>query len=402
MANTIHCTTCWASFEIAELRFIAEHPNLFCDPIAGENEQLRFRPSLFDNRGVAIDPMGANCTRIACPVCRCELPRRILHDEILPISIIGTPASGKSCLLASGLRELRRKGASLGYTLIDAAPSLNTHIHSLEETLFPQDNTSSTAQIGKTDPNDLSAYKEVLVGIGESSVPRPIHYSWRDNVNDSRTIVFHDTAGEAFLHENSITPSIEHLGSANTLIFVLDPFQDPSFRNVISKNDPQLEIFSKSGSARQDLLILETAERIRKLQGKSDFEKIDIPLVFAINKFDAWKHLLDDFDSTTIPIYNDENGNIQINERVIKNVNDQMREMLMLKANVPDWIDAIDAISHDATIVPCAPLGVSPSGDEFGSLQVEISALSPIWAHIPFLIAIQKSFEFEKKLQQIT
>lgn len=397
MANTIHCTTCWEKFPISHLRFIAEHPKLMWDPISGENESLRFRPSVFNESGVAIDPMGANCTRIACPRCRCELPRRILHDQILPISIIGTPASGKSCLLATGLRELRREGPALGYTLIDAAPSLNNHIHELEEKLYPQEVTNSTAQIGKTDPNDLSTYKEILVGVGESSVPRPIHLTWRDNTNESRTIVFHDTAGEAFLHNSGITPSIEHLASANTLIFVLDPFQDPGMRDVISKVDPQFQIFSKGGSARQDLLILETADRIRRLQGKSTEDKLNIPIIFAINKLDAWQSLVDDIDFSISPFTIDSEGNTSLNFEVMELVNNSLRKMLL--TYVPDWLDAMDAISSDITIVPSAPLGISPIGDEFGSLKIEIKSVSPIWAHVPFLMAIKKSLEFEKQLE---
>jgi hypothetical protein len=312
----------------------------------------------------------------------------------LPISIIGTPASGKSCLLATGLRELRRNGPALGYTLIDAAPSLNTHVHDLEEKLFPQETTSTTAQIGKTDPNDMSTYTEILVGIGESSVPRPIHLTWRDKTNDSRTIVFHDTAGEAFLHSSNITPSIEHLASANTLIFVLDPFQDPGLRDVLSKTDPQFKIFTKGGSARQDLLILETADRIRRLQGKSTEEKLNIPMVFVINKLDAWATLVDDIDFSISPFTIDDEGNTKLNLEVIESVNKSMR--IMLQTYVPDWLDAMDAISTDITIVPSAPLGISPTGDEFGSLQIEIASVSPIWADVPFLMAIKKSLDFEE------
>ena len=394
MSNTIHCTTCWASFEINQLRFIAEHQLLSSDPVAGKEAMLRFRPSVFDKRGAAIDPEGASCTSIACPRCRCELPRKILHDPILPISVVGSPASGKSCLLASGLRALRRSGTELGFSLIDAAPSLNTHIHELEEKLFPRESGKSNVHIGKTDPSDLSTYKQILVGIGETSVPRPIHLTWKDTKNQPRTIVFHDTAGEAFVHKTKITPSIEHLASATSIIFVLDPLQDPATRQLIKVNDPQVDLFEKGGSSRQDLIILETADRIRKLKGMTSEEPIDIPMIFAINKFDAWSSLLTGVEISSNPVIENKNGKLQLDYHLIEDVNKITRNML--SKHVPDWIDSIDSISSNATIIPCAPLGISPTGSEFGALEINTSSVSPIWAHIPFLLAIEKGFQFEQ------
>lgn len=396
MPNTLHCTTCWASFELNQLRFIAEHPLLSSDPVAGKDAMLRFRPSVFDKRGAAIDPEGASCTSIACPRCRCELPNKILHDPILPISVVGSPASGKSCLLASGLRTIRRSGTEFGFSLMDAAPSLNTHIHDLEETLFPRERGKSNVHIGKTDPSDLSTYKQILVGIGEASVPRPIHLTWKDIKNHQRTIVFHDTAGEAFLHKTKLSPSVEHLASATSIIFVLDPLQDPATRHVLDVNDPQVELFEKSGSSRQDLIILETADRIRKLRGLTNQEPIDIPMIFVINKFDAWSSLLTDVEISDNPVIEKNDGNVQLDYHLIKDVNNSIRNML--SEYLPDWIDSIDSISSNSTLIPCAPLGISPTGGEFGALEINTSSVSPIWAHIPFLIAIEKGFQFEHNL----
>jgi hypothetical protein len=393
MSRTIHCTTCWASFEVNQLRYIAEHPTLVSDPVAGEDAMLRFRPSIFDNRGSAIDPEGSSCSSVACPKCRCEFPNKLLYDEILPISVVGSPASGKSCLLASGLRSLRRLGSKLGYTLIDAAPSLNTHIHELEEKLFPRGTAESSVHIGKTDPSDLSAYKQIIAGKGEISVPRPIHYTWRDGNNQTRTVVFHDTAGEAFTHKNKMSSAIEHLAASKAIIFVLDPLQDPSTRHLLNKNDPQIDLFEKGGSSRQDLLILESADRIRKLKGLSNKDRLDIPMIIAVNKYDAWASLLKEVDLSNSPLLRDKTGGYSLDEQLINDVNTSMRDMLY--DHLPDWMDAIDSFAANPIIIPCAPLGIAPDGDEFGALQINTSALSPVWADIPFLLAIQHGLDFE-------
>ena len=395
MKKSFRCTTCWASFELSQLRYIAEHPSLTSDPVAGKDTMLRFRASVFDNRGAAVDPAGASCTSIACPRCRCELPRRLLADPMLPISVVGSPASGKSCLLATGLRALRKCGPKLGFSLIDAAPSLNTHIHDLEEKLFPQEADESHVHIGKTDPSDLSTYEQIVTGIGETTVPRPIHLTWCDKENPSRTIVFQDTAGEAFVHKNKMSPAIEHLASASSIIFVLDPLQDPATRHALHVNDPQLDLFEKGGSSRQDLLILETADRIRRLKGLSNERQLDIPMIFVINKFDAWSSLLKDVDVPENPILQDNKGNSHLDDQLINDANRYTRNMLT--EYVPDWIDSIDSISSNATIIPCAPLGISPTGNEFGALEINTARVSPIWAHIPFLLAIQKGFKFEQE-----
>ena len=117
-------------------------------------------------------------------------------------------------------------------------------------------------------------------------------------------------------------------------------------------------------------------------------------MIFTINKLDAWATLVDDIDFSLSPFTIDDEGNTKLNLEVIESVNKSMRKML--QTYVPDWLDAMDAISTDITIVPSAPLGISPTGDEFGSLQIEIASVSPIWADVPFLMAIKKSLDFEE------
>lgn len=71
----IRCSACGATFAASSKRSIAESPGLPEDPVLGGGEPLRFLPTRFDVAGRAIDPLGAACSRHACPHCRRELPR---------------------------------------------------------------------------------------------------------------------------------------------------------------------------------------------------------------------------------------------------------------------------------------------------------------------------------------
>ena len=166
---------------------------------------------------------------------------------------------------------------------------------------------------------------------------------------------FNDTATTE-IYTLSLHDALPIFASATSIIFVLDPLQDPATRQLIKVNDPQVDLFEKGGSSRQDLIILETADRIRKLKGMTSEEPIDIPMIFAINKFDAWSSLLTGVEISSNPVIENNNGKLQLDYHLIEDVNKITRNML--SKHVPDWIDSIDSISSNATIIPCAPLGI--------------------------------------------
>ena len=58
LVSKVVCPNCWHSFPPEGSCFIAKHPDLVGDPVAGENEYLRFEPTRFNVKGEALDPRG--------------------------------------------------------------------------------------------------------------------------------------------------------------------------------------------------------------------------------------------------------------------------------------------------------------------------------------------------------
>src|SRR4029077_19265472 len=91
-----------------QILWISSHANELGDLRLGCEEQIRFLPTRFDVAGNALDAEGFPCSRLACPRCHLEIPREILNTEQFFVSILGTPACGKSYFLTAMTWELRR------------------------------------------------------------------------------------------------------------------------------------------------------------------------------------------------------------------------------------------------------------------------------------------------------
>ena len=76
LVNKVTCPNCWHAFFPEESLFVAKHPDLIGDTVAGPNEYLRFLPERFAPGGEAIDPKGFETTEMACPRATCISPRR--------------------------------------------------------------------------------------------------------------------------------------------------------------------------------------------------------------------------------------------------------------------------------------------------------------------------------------
>ena len=76
-------------------------------------------------------------SHLDCPRCHLTLPRVLLEVEPTFISILGTPACGKSFLLAALAWQLRRLlPQQFGLSFADADPLSNRVLHEYEESLF--------------------------------------------------------------------------------------------------------------------------------------------------------------------------------------------------------------------------------------------------------------------------
>ena len=81
-------------------------------------------------------------------------------------------------------------------------------------------------------------------------------------------------------------------------MFLFDPTQDARYRRLSSGKtaDPQMmehaERLQRQRTVRQEMVLSEAAQRVRRYAGLQQSQKHDRPLIVVVTKFDAWKHLL--------------------------------------------------------------------------------------------------------------
>jgi hypothetical protein len=135
---SITCPHCWTMFHPGEVLWVSKDPSLHGDPVLGADEQLRFLPTRFTVEGLAIDVNGATCTKLACPKCHLIIPRILLQTESLFLSIVGSPSSGKSNLLAGMAWYAPRLLERFGVNFIDADTGLNQALSRLYRHTLPE------------------------------------------------------------------------------------------------------------------------------------------------------------------------------------------------------------------------------------------------------------------------
>ena len=227
LVSSIHCPHCWAEFQPAQIRYVSEHEALRGDPVLGDGEQLRFLPSRFNARGLALDPFGSVCTRMACVRCHLELPPSLVEVPQTIVSVVGAPACGKSVMLAAASFSLRSGLVVEGLEFLDADTSLNDLTVELESSLFRSTTPERPTMIAKT---DLSGrlYRSFRSEDGVWTAPRPQLFEMaRGGVR--RVLCLYDNAGEHFLPNSGAANadcSTRHLERSRALLMVFDPLQD--------------------------------------------------------------------------------------------------------------------------------------------------------------------------------
>ena len=384
--------------------WVAEHPDLLGDPKLGFDHSKRFLPSRFTVRGDAIDEMGEPATRMACPRCHLQVPRSLYQVPSLFFSILGAPACGKSYFLASMTWKLRQiLPRKFGVSLNDADAEINGRIHEYEELHFMNPDPDTPVAIAKTEEQgDL--YDTVDMGKHSVTLPRPFmfnlqplatHPSFRRQQTASRVVCLYDNAGESFFPgaDTTMSPVTRHLAYSKCLFFCFDPTQDPRFRQACEgkTEDPQMvrraSRLDRETSVRQDTILLEAIQRVRRHAGLRDDEIQDRPLVIIVTKWDAWKSLLPDLshEEPYVPIPDTKICALD-RKRVLRTselVGDMLAEMC------PEVVAAAQGFSTNIMFVPVSATGMAPELDgESGSLGIRPRDMNPYWAEVPMMMAL--------------
>jgi hypothetical protein len=366
------CPHCWKHFAPEEALWVSTHADLLGDVRVGPEKPLRFLPSRFTANGEAIDQRGQPCHDLACPHCHLIVPRAFLEMDPLFVSILGTPGCGKSFYLAAATWELRKQLPNrFKVACADVDPAANRTLAEYEESLFlnpdPQRLTPLADLIRKTELQG-ELYDSVSYGDHAISYPRPFMFALRpqgDHPNKQavgklgRVLCLYDNAGEHFLAgaDSPHNPVTQHLTRSACLLFVFDPTQDQRFRLLLQQQGSPAASLIAGRTNRQEILLAEAANRIRRYTGLSSTAKHDKPLIVVVTKQDIWESLLPGLDDES-PYRESKDRLIALNVPVLEKRSHAIRSLL-LKVS-PETLAAAESLSDRVTFVGVSALGCQP------------------------------------------
>ncbi len=407
LQSRITCPHCWHEFAPEESLWIAEHPDLLGDIRLGDQFQSRFLPTRFTPDGDAIDPEGQRTTRLACPNCHLEVARSLYQIPPLFYSILGAPASGKSYYLASMTWKMREiLPTYFAIAMTDTDPLANARLHDYERLQFLNPDPDRPVAISKTEVSGDS-YDRVNFGPGNIvNFPRPFlfnlqptgrHPNHTRKISVSKVMCLYDNAGESFLPgaDTSSSPVTRHLALARCLFFLFDPTQEIRFRRACDgrSDDPQMQLkSSKQGRetiTRQDTILLEAIQRVRRYAGLREDQFHQRPLVIVVTKWDSWRNLLPDV-SNEPPYVPSGVGEIMAldGDRILKT---SRRVEDLLRSLTPEIVAAAEGFTKTILFVPVSATGTAPTFDqETGAPGIAPKDLKPYWVEVPMLYSISQ------------
>jgi hypothetical protein len=405
LLSSVLCPHCHQKFKFEDTLWVATHPDLKGDLLAGPSANARFRPTRFNVAGEALDPKGSPCREMACPHCHLIFPRILLENDPLYISVVGAPFSGKTAFLGAMIAQQRihfPRDFSLAFGDVDT--SGNNFFEPAEATMTPA--TPATAGLRKTPPGISPTpwpganYLQTRQKEQDVNLSRPLLYMVRPegvhpNANNpdigARTVCFYDNSGVNYLpsEDPKVPFATSHLQRSKILFLVFDPTQAPIVREKLlqTSTDPQLV---RGPIHNQDTLIRETANRLRAFSGLSSSQRIERPVLVLMTKADLWLPLLGE-DLTKDPyVYPTATSAIRccrLDLARVESLSDKLDQWV--KTSAPDVHSALKESFAGVRFIPLTASGQSPVLAN-GKYTFDNQTLAPRWACVPLLYAFAR------------
>ena len=402
----VTCPHCWHVFSPQQALWVSQHPDLIGDQRLGADHQQRFLPTRFTVDGAAIDARGFACHDLACPNCHLSVPRALLEMKPVFLSILGAPASGKSYFLASmtwRLRQLLPRQFALNFG--DADPVSNQRLQEYEALQFLNSNQDALVAIEKTQTHgDL--YDTVLFGDQAVNFPKPFlfsltaleqHPNFAVPRRLSRVISLYDNAGESFLpgQDTATSPVTRHLALSQALFFLFDPTQDMRFRQAChgQTDDPQMkqrsERLERERPVRQETILLEAAQRVRRYTGLAQSAKHSRPLVVVVTKYDCWSSLLHHQPLDDPWVTGSKWPLAALKIDAIQQLSDRVRALLWQLT--PELVAAAEGFADHVIYIPVSATGRGPETDPAtGAFGIRPRDIAPQWVEVPMLYVLSR------------
>ncbi len=403
LLTRVTCPHCWESFPPEQVLWISEHVELLGDSRLGPERQQRFLPSRFTVNGDAVDARGMTCRSLACPHCHLAVPRAMLEMEPLFLSILGSPASGKTFFLTTMTWQLRQVlPMHFHVAFTDADPTANRVLNACEESLFLNPDETRLTPLGnlirKTELQG-ELYDTVAYGQQTVSYPRPLLFTMQpreghsraDSAKLTRMLCLYDNAGEHFQpgQDTASSPVTRHLARSRAVLFLFDPTQDPRFRSASRTSAPTSGASAGPQAAgrlsRQETILNEAAARIRRYAGLPHTSPVNRPLVVVLSKLDEWNHLLDT-EAKGDP-WRTQDQVTGVNMDRIEHLSKLLRRIL--HHYCPETVAAAESFSREVTYIAVSSLGPNIQVDPVTGLSaIRPADIQPIWVTAPLLYCI--------------
>jgi hypothetical protein len=371
------------------------------------NIPIVFYRCVLMKHGAAYDSDGVLCHRYACPNCHLEIPRQMFHLPDYFVSIAGAPASGKSYFLASMIWQLRKTMAQkFCLDFNDCDPALNRRIREYESAQFMgSDDPDKPVTIEKTDiQGDI--YNQTVINNVSTTLAQPFSYSimpvpshpyYQTIKNAAQVCCMYDNASESFLPGADLTsqPVTRHLASSDAIFFVFDPTQDVRFRGACKKpvNDPQMMqtegVDVRKSSIAQETVLTNVVTHIKKLTHTSAQNRLKMPLIIVLTKYDAWQQLVD-FKNSEKPWVKTSNLPVRIyNDVEVQKRSDVLRTLLL--DLIPGLVSTAEVASENVAYIAVSATGCAPEVGPVDPISGKCPLvyrprnIKPIWAEVPFL-----------------
>lgn len=286
--NGFRCPSCHELFSAEQVLGIAVHPQLRGDIYLGENAMQRFTPATYNDKGQALDEMGAQCSEFACPHCHHKLPPFFEQTTHHHITILGAPTAGKVYYQAALIHQLERElPRDFNIPFRDATPESNTALNNMRIRTF-YSSTPEEFREGR-DMMHHALRRKVWRNNVFELVPRPFIYNLTKE-SSAHSLIFYNTGNRE--SAQPVLPQIRK-GEADAIFYLYDPTLEPSFREVIRDFATIPQQAPGSNTVCSQSQLLSVAEmHIRTALNVPPGEKINIPISVIVTKCDIWKQLL--------------------------------------------------------------------------------------------------------------
>jgi hypothetical protein len=176
-------------------------------------------------------------------------------------------------------------------------------------------------------------------------------------------------------------------------MFLFDPTQDMRYRRLCrgTTDDPQMmeraERLQRERAVRQETILSEAAQRVRRYAGLAQSQKHGRPLIVVVTKFDSWKHLLAGATLPAVRVAGRVADHSAVNLEGIEGVSKLVRSLLWKIS--PEIVSAAESFASEVLYLPVSATGRGPETDpNTGALGFRPKDMKPIWAEVPMLYAL--------------